>query len=98
MRFVIVVKVNQVIHTLVTEEASPSLLTLALPWLIHAGPVLASWIRDTLVTVTTLPSQSTPETEHKTSEVRKILIFCIKIEFHTLERNKRGMECNDYLI
>ena len=49
------------IHTLVTEEASPPFLALTLPWLIYARSMLASGIRDALVTVSTLPAQSTPE-------------------------------------
>ena len=49
------------IHTLVTEETSPPFLALTLPWLIYARSMLASGIRDALVTVSTLPAQSTPE-------------------------------------
>lgn len=50
--------------TLVAEKATPSLLAVALPWLL-ARPVKASWVTNALVTVSAFEAHSAPVTPSK---------------------------------
>lgn len=53
--------------TLVAEKATPSLLAVALPWLL-ARPVKASWVTNALVTVSAFEAHSAPVTRSKNKQ------------------------------
>lgn len=51
--------------TLITEEATPALLTVTLPWLL-TGSMQASWVTDALITVASLKPNSASVSTSKT--------------------------------
>lgn len=60
--------------TLVTEEPTPSLLAVTLPWLL-AGAMEASWVTDAVIAVTPTEAHTTPYGENITFKMSIRIIF-----------------------